>query len=283
MNKDKRRRQLMKEERRKLRRGEVAHAKQPSPPKAPRLSESQEFPADSIKRLEQFDSHAHLRNRLREIALEKGEWAGIPMPLEKEELVVERGYPFAEALMKMGARDTPPGYEDLGDKAKLRNSWHDMRRRCDVYVYEKDGKIDWGYRPAFHGLTYQLTTLGCSDAWGIEQEARAVQTFAGIVTHRQFRLYMLTGSFLERSHRSGVTYMFRKLRPTIAVVPDKGGGTRILACLCMHPIAYYHGSWAGAMCPTDDVIAHLQMMRGDEAMFWKRSNQHPAWRPEAGL
>jgi hypothetical protein len=37
------------------------------------------------------------------------------------------------------------------------------------------------------------------------------------------------------------------------------------------------------MCPTDDVIAHLQLMRGDERMFWKRSNQHPSWRPEAGL
>ena len=58
---------------------------------------------------------------------------------------------------------------------------------------------------------------------------------------------------------------------------------KILACLCMHPIAYYAGSWAGAMCPTDDVIAHLSLMRADEHMFWKRSNQHPPYRPEAGL
>ena len=43
------------------------------------------------------------------------------------------------------------------------------------------------------------------------------------------------------------------------------------------------GSWAGAMVPTDDVIAHLSLMRGDEHMFWKRCNQHPSWRPEAGL
>lgn len=51
----------------------------------------------------------------------------------------------------------------------------------------------------------------------------------------------------------------------------------------MHPIAYYADSWAGAMCPTDDVIAHLMMMRGDEAMLWKRCNHHPAWHPGAGL
>lgn len=58
---------------------------------------------------------------------------------------------------------------------------------------------------------------------------------------------------------------------------------RILCCLCMRPIAYYADSWAGAMCPTDDVIAHLALMRGDEAMFWRRCNQHPPYRPEAGL
>jgi hypothetical protein len=53
--------------------------------------------------------------------------------------------------------------------------------------------------------------------------------------------------------------------------------------LCLHPIGYYANSWAGAMCPTDDVIAHLMMMRADEPMFWRKANQHPPHRPEAGL
>lgn len=30
-------------------------------------------------------------------------------------------------------------------------------------------------------------------------------------------------------------------------------------------------------------VAHLMLMRGDEVMFWRRSNQHAPWRPEAGL
>ena len=90
--------------------------------------------------------------------------------------------------------------------------------------------------------------------------------------------------FLEKSERSGVTYLFRKLRPTVALRPCRDGdGMRVLAALCLHPIGYYDGSWAGAMCPTDDVVAHLMLMRGDEVMFWRRSNQHPADRPEAGL
>jgi hypothetical protein len=93
----------------------------------------------------------------------------------------------------------------------------------------------------------------------------------------------LTGMFLETSKRSAVTYLFRRLRPTVAIGRNKDGGGNIMAALCLHPIAYYAGSWAGAMCPTDDVLAHYCLMRGDEKMFWRRANQHAAFRPEAGL
>jgi hypothetical protein len=37
------------------------------------------------------------------------------------------------------------------------------------------------------------------------------------------------------------------------------------------------------MCPTDDVIAHLMLMRGDEALLWRKANQHPSWVPESGI
>lgn len=276
-------RQLQKAQRRQLRRvvAAVQQSSAPSPLKARARSESPALPVDSIARLEKFDPHARFRNALREVAGEKNEWAGIPMPLDGEQLVVESRNPYAKGLEAIGAVTEPP---DSAGGRKLRNRWYSIARRADIVLYDDDsGKVNWGWLPAFHSLEFQLRTLGCSDAWGIEQESRAIAMFAGMVSHRQFKLYMLTGTFLEKSERSGVTYMFRRLRPTVAIVPDKGGGTRILACLCMHPIAYYHGSWAGAMCPTDDVVAHLSLMRGDEAMFWKRCTQHPAWRPEAGL
>lgn len=41
---------------------------------------------------------------------------------------------------------------------------------------------------------------------------------------------------------------------------------RIVACLCMHPIGYYADSWAGALCPTDDVITHLLLMRSEAGL-----------------
>lgn len=93
----------------------------------------------------------------------------------------------------------------------------------------------------------------------------------------------MTGAFIETSPRSGVTYMFRRLRPTLAIKAGPDGDLRILCGLCLHPIGYYAGTWGGAMCPTDDVIAHLCLMRGDEPKFWANSNQHEANHPACGV
>lgn len=234
-----------------------------------------------IATLERFDNHATLRNMLRSIAGEKQLWAGIPMPLEGERLVVEPRYPHAQALMAMcgGKAEADPDAE----KWRVRSRFWSTRKSGEILILEDaQGSIEWGYVPGIHHLDYDLRTLGCADAWGIEQESNAVKTLANLVSHRQFKQYMLTGSFLERSRRSQVTYLFRRLKPTVAIVA-KNEKTKILCALCAHPIAHYAGSWAGAMCPTDDVLSHLSMMRGDEALYWKRSTQHPAYRPEAGL
>lgn len=230
-------------------------------------------------------SYDGLRYGLGVIAHERGDWAGIPVPLEAARLVIEPSFPKAKELAAIGGRQSEDDAVDHDDGWRLRNRWYSLRHRCDILIMERDDKIDWGKLPAFHHIAHDLTTLGCSEAWGIEQEANAIDLLQQMLRERQFRQYLLTGMFLERSQRSGVTYLFRRLKPTIAigVGEAKGRGMRILAALCMHPIAYYAGSWAGAMCPTDDVIAHLALMRGDEHMLWKRCNQHPPYRPEAGL
>lgn len=205
------------------------------------------------------------------------------MPLDGERLVVEPTYPNAQALMGMcGERDdgdTDPAL--VG--ATLRNSFWSAHKRSDVVMFTKaDGGIDWGIRPGANHLDHDLKTLMCSDAWGVEQESNAVRLLGEMVSHRAFKQYLLAGMFLESSKRSGVSYLFRRLKPTVAIHAVKGR-LKIMCALCLHPIAYYAGSWAGAMCPTDDVIAHLSLMRADEPMFWRRATQHPAWTPEAGL
>lgn len=233
--------------------------------------------------LERFDSLAWLRNSLRKVSTQQDHWAGIPMPLEGERLVIEPSYPRAAELAAIGQKPAEPVAGE--DKITVRNSFYSSRWRCEIYVIERsDGRVEHVKHPRIHSLAQALSTLGCSDAWGIEQEARAQQLLGTMISHRAFKQYLLTGTFLETSKRSRVTYLFRRLRPTVAVVPHrKRDDMRILCALCMHPIAYYAGSWAGAMCPTDDVVAHLAMMRGDEPMLWRRANQHPAWAPEAGL
>lgn len=228
-----------------------------------------------------------MRNQLRELAAERGEWAGYPLPIEGARLVIEPSYPYAKDFERMSRSpaDAAEDQELLAWGFKERNVFWSMRYRSWIHIYELDGKIRWGMRPAIHHMPQEMHTLFASEAWGIEQESNAIHLLGTLLKHRPFKQYLLTGMFMERSPRSGLTYLFRKLRPTV-VIDARGEGpesVRVLCCLCMHPIAYYEGSWAGAMTPTDDVVAHLMMMRGDEHMFWKRSNQHPAWYPGAGL
>lgn len=246
---------------------------------------------DMRPRLESFDGMAGMRNALRQLARERDHWAGIPLPLEGERLVIEPSYPYAD-LAKIGPPEATPAADRAG--WTIRSHFWSTLRSSEVYILTKpDGTLTWGLVPGVHHLDHDLHTLGCADAWGIEQEQKALMLLGTLIRHRQFKQYLLTGMFMESSTRSGVHYLFRRLKPTVAITgrdPIRIGprshrepGLRILASLCLHPIGFYEGSWAGSLCPTDDVIAHLMLMRGDEAMFWRRANQHAPFTPAAGL
>ncbi len=242
-----------------------------------------ELKAASTTLLEQLDGFAPIRRGLTRLSEQRGHWQGIPMPLPDQPLVIEPSYPYQELARLFCAPPEPPADEDQG--YRLRNRWWSDRLMADVFLMDTPaGGVTWGKRALIHSLPHALHTMVCSEAWGIEQEAVALKTLAGLIPHHAFKKYLLAGMFLESSKRSGIAYLFRKLRPTVALTPHHPSGeTRILCALCLHPIAFYQDSWAGAMCPTDDVIAHLLLMRGDEHMLWKRANQHPAISPLAGL
>lgn len=230
--------------------------------------------------LDRVDSMAHIRNALRDMGDERDDFSGCPMPLEGERLVIESTFKYA------GLSDIGKPKEDEGvPRSQVRNIFWSSRLRARVAICEdENGRIYWGHLTGSgNQATAILRTIGCSEAWGIEQEANATQLLGTLLRHRQFKQYLLTGSFIESSPRSGVTYIFRRLRPTIAIKGLGDDTTRILCTLCMHPIGYYEESWAGCMCPTDDLIAHLVLMRGDEKMFWRRCNQHSPEDPASGL
>lgn len=251
------------------------------------------MPAEGIALLERVDGHAGLRNALRQMAREKGEWAGIPMPLEGAPLIIEPRYPHAAALMKI-SRDVGDALTETDEYSGWNavNSWYARQKGGEVILYRKsDGRADWGLAPNPHHATMELSTLGAADAWGIEQEARAIQLLGKQLRHRQFKQYLLTGMFIEKSRRSGLHYLFRKLRPTVVMTERTRGfrlerpeqdEMRILCCLCLHPIGHYANSWAGAMCPTDDVLAHLMLMRGERADVLAARQSDTAAAPERG-
>lgn len=239
---------------------------------------------------EALDNFAALRNGLRRLSAERGEWSGYPMPIAGSPMVVEPRYPRAAEIMAIGREDVSP--EEAAEEAELvarvrSRFWSHYMRSTIVILNDGDGKVRKGILPGANQVAAMIDTMAAAVAWGLEQEHHAVKLLATLVTHHQFKLYLLTGMFTERSKRSNLTYLFRRLRPTVVMTPRNRHSAddelRILCALCLHPIAYYQGSWAGAMCPTDDVIAHLMLMRADEPLFWKRANQHEAGRPEAGI
>lgn len=241
---------------------------------------------------------ALFRELMEIVANNHDQWCGMPMTLSRCPLELSDGHPFAQmyadieaALAKKEAEDrAEEGYtvscSTTDVDTTVRGSFYSAHKRCEVFALQRpDGKVEHGLLSRIHSMDYQIATIDASDAWTIEQETKALELLKTLVRPRQYSMYFLTGAFLESSDRSGVMYVFRKLRPTIALSlrdPDKKT-TKILCTMCMHPIGYYQGSWAGAMCPTDDVIAHLVLMRGDEHMFWRRCNQHPPHMPNAGI
>lgn len=228
----------------------------------------------SLQAAESLDKFAPARNALREIAFERGDYAGYPMPLAGQRLIIEPTYKYKDLALITEQRKPDIDFDVV-------NSWwsNRLRARIAIAIDRETGKYWWGpMAGSANQGTAILNTIGACDAWGLEQEQKALQTLGGLVRHHQMKQYVMTGMFIESSATSGVFYVFRRLKPTIAMRPP-----HILACLCMHPIGYYEESWAGCMCPTDDVIAHLLLMRGDEHMFWRRCEQHSPQHPSAGL
>jgi hypothetical protein len=220
-----------------------------------------------------------------------GEWAGYPMPVKGMRMVIHPSYPFAKGLGET-FMPTPDVHlcrnKDIDEQTQIRNEWRSYRDGKTITVWRDSKGFFFSYGRRQNSGPMLLETLGAARAWDFAAEMRSQETLKRHVTEWAFQCYLMTGTFLETSKRSEVSYMFRRLRPTLAITgrPDskgRDGGLRILAALCAHPIGYYDGSWAGALVPTDDVIAHLLLMRADEHLYWKQCNQHPAWAPEAGL
>jgi hypothetical protein len=236
-------------------------------------------------------TYAQASRQLAEAHLGQQDWSGLPVPVEGLDLVLEPRYKhkclsdfrWKEWYDEHGNRhaiDQPPPPEP--SEFRRVNSWWNVRYQATIMVFkDKQGRAR--FSAAFEDrLEFTIRTLDAAAVWPVEAEKKAQEKLASLISADAFEIYLLTGHFAEISKRSGLTYLFRKGRPTIALRQDEDVSGALCA-LCLHPIGYYGDTWAGVMCPTDEVIAHLLMMRGSEEKFWANANQHPIGHPAAGV
>lgn len=262
------------------------------------------------------DTMSRFRDALDAVAEHTGDYQGIPVALDADTpLILHRSHPLADLFEYThwdAPRDGDAEPEDaagvverdpdetvtftcsgVSDTERVVNHWWDMARNREVFVLDTDGvryalTVPISPDRSMERLNMWFTAIGATDAWRIEAEHTARAALRELLTERQWRHYDLTGAFIETSPRSRVTYLLRRLRPTIAMTPrDRWTGReetmRVLTVLCLHPTGYYGGTWAGCLTPTDDVLAHLLMIRGDEARYWAKANHHRPSEPEAGI
>ena len=236
-------------------------------------------------------TYAEVSLHFAEASVAKQDWSGMPVPVVGLNLILEPRYKhkgleefrWKECYDENGVRqDIAEEPQPQPSPWKRINSWWSEKLQVTIVVFhDQQGRPQISFspedRPAF-----TIRTLEASAVWPLEAEQKAQKKLASLIESQLFEVYQLTGHFTETSKRSQVTYIFRRGRPTIALREHEEGSIPLCA-LCLHPIGYYGETWAGVMCPTDEVIAHLLMMRGSEEKFWANANQHPVDRPAAGI
>jgi hypothetical protein len=236
-------------------------------------------------------TYAQISRYVAEETLKEKDWSGLPIPVHGLSLVLEPRYKhqglgefrWKECYDENGVRQVLDE-EPTPKPSEFRrvNTWWNARFQVTIVVLkDKHGRARFSVLLESR-LAFTIRTLEAAAVWPVEAEQKAQKKLASLIPEDLFELYVLTGHFPEISKRSQVTYLFRKGRPTIALRQDEEGSNPLCA-LCLHPIGYYGDTWAGVMCPTDEVIAHLLMMRGSEEKFWANANQHQLDRPAAGI
>ncbi len=224
-------------------------------------------------------------------SMAKQDWSGLPFPVLGLKLVLEPRYKhkdlenfqWDEYCDEDGTRhqvekEPPPEPSEY----RVVNSWWNANYGVTFYIFQNAAGRAHVRISLEDRLSFTMRTLEAAVAWPLEAEQKAQKKLATLIPEHAFEMYMLTGHFYEKSERSKLVYVFRRCRPTI-VLREVEGNAYGLCALCLHPIGYYAQSWAGVMCPTDEVIAHLLMMRGSEHKYWANANQHSLDHPNSGV
>ena len=144
-------------------------------------------------------------------------------------------------------------------------------------------KVFIPHRPSIRRFEAMTSTFAMrSNYSSVKAEQQAQLRLCEALSEQQRDCYFLNDAFIELG-RSGLFYVLRRNRPTLAVRPNKDGSERPLCALCLHPTGYYMDTWAGIMPPSDEVLAHLLMIRASEKFYWRKANHIPLDEETSGV
>lgn len=241
-------------------------------------------------------SYDQIHEVMDQMATEAGYEYGLPVPAlgvgsEENYLIVAKGVPL-RGIIAMNQMDQ---HVESAQRimrmhgCEIRNSWRTLGDTETTIIQTDEGPLAWTEPMAGTRLRKLMDTMitRSNTQLSPEAEERAMLSLKAKVTRAQWRSYLLNCAFLEKSKRSNLFYLFRKGYPTLALsfadIDGKPSSGRCIAALCLHPMGYYAYTHAGLMTPTDEVIAALLLMRGDEHGFWKKSGQWKASDTRSGL
>lgn len=201
-----------------------------------------------------------VRRRFNAIATSQGEWAGVPVPVADFRPVLAGDQ---QRVAQIWPRRLP--------QEGRHNSWR-VNRAYSVYLWEREGRTVglamnyWAQR-----LDAIFDTMAARRAVLPDAELVAFMKLLDHLNDGQARDYVVSNMFVERG-RSGLLYVFRRGLPvlTFRTTDDE---VQPRAALCLHPLAFYEGTHAGALPPSDELLALLLMLRADEPFLWRKANQ----------
>ncbi len=236
-----------------------------------------------------------------ELVSESGFLCGLPIAFFLCPETVQFSIPFIKSLVIGLGGEIPKTFEPPEKKKEegdwvLHTEWNTSQPwkgqygTVVVWRNKNTGKFKKSFYPELLWQTrieMQGRTMANLLGYGIEEaEIQARKKLESMLSPDQRRALLLCDSFCEQG-KSGVVYWIRKNRPTIALRRDEkskeDGKATPLCALCLHPLGWYKYSFAGIMTPSDDMIAHLLMIRGNEHFFWRKANQHQLDKPMAGV
>jgi hypothetical protein len=181
--------------------------------------------------------------------------------------------------------ETPKGFRFKGDlkfaaeesapKGSPNKSGEFLIESIKLPLGEEVIIIDFYSAHIAHCLLESVTLIAMSIS--VDAEKKAQELLKEYVSDEQYDMYQLTGCIIHSSEQSNREYLIRRGFPTLVFEREEINGEvrkKFRLGLCAHAGDYYPGTFAGTLCPTDDVISHLLLLRADEDRFWEASGIH---------